>query len=269
MAATYYIWKWSDNDVPARPADIVAQLCAGEMPDALQPFTPKSVLGRLAGVADQRRNEMSELLIEAEEHPTGQATFIHLCDPASDSPWLADKLLWAVWPDNLTLYSETKNRLLGLPKHNVVELPDGGQLVDIDPGAIPEQLHTLDHRPHLDALACYDRHGNMFQVFAHRHRYAIEWQVMPERDFNRHRIWVAGKLITSRRHARLGSTDSWLDLFDNEVLGIADAQRLWVAFLSGVERPESYTWRDITPELVKPGHATRHRHHAKEAQPPL
>ena len=269
MAAAYYIWKWAEDDSPGRPADIVAQLCAGQLPRALQPFSLKPVLGRLAEVADQRRNEMSELLIEAEGRPNDQAVFIHLCDPAADSPWLADKLLWAVWPDDLTLYSETNNRLLGLPKHNVVELPGGDQRVDIEPSDIPEQLHTLDRRQHLDALACYDRHGNMFQVFAHRHRYAIEWQVMPERDFNRHQIWVAGKPVANHRYARFGTSNNWLDLMDNEVLGMADAQRLWVAFLAGADRPENYNWRDITPELAKPGHASRHRHQQKEDQPPL
>lgn len=269
MAATYYIWKWADNDLPGQPADVVAQLCAGQFPSALNPFSPKPVLGRLAGVADQRRNEMSELLIEVEGQPNSQASFIHLCDPASDSPWLADKLLWAVWPDNLTLYSETNNRLLGLPKRNVVELPGGDQLVDIEPGDIPEQLHALDRGGHLIALSCYDRDGNMFQVFSHRHRFAVEWQIMPERDFNRHQIWAAGKLVPSHRHARLGASNSWLDLFDNEVLGMADAQRLWVAFLASAARPENYNWRDITPELVKPGHASRHRHQEKEERPPL
>ncbi len=269
MAATYYIWKWADNDSPGHPADIVAQLCAGELPNALQPFSLKQVLGRLAGVADQRRNEMSELLIEAQEQLTGQASFIHLCDPVTDSPWLANKLLWAIWPDDLTLYSETSNRLLGLPKRNVVELPGGQQLVDIEPGDIPELLHTVGNEPHLAAIACYDRNANMFQVWSHRCRYAVEWQILPERDFNRHRIWVAGKPLASQRHARLGVPYSRLDLFDIEILSMTDAQRLWVGFLAGANRPESYLWRDITQELNKPGHPPRHRHQQKEDQPPL
>jgi hypothetical protein len=266
MAATYYIWKWAKNDLPGHPTDIVAQLCAGKMPDAIQPFSLRQVLGRLADVADQRRNEMSELLIEAEARPTGQASFIHLCDPVAVSPWLDNKLLWAVWPDDLTLYNETSHRLLGLPKRNVVELPDRGQLVDIEPGDIPELLHTLSEWPYLAALTCYDRHGNMFQVFSHCHRYAVEWQVLPERDFNRHRIWVAGHPVPSQRHARFGSGS---DLFDNEVLGTADAQRIWIAFLAGADRPATYLWRDITQELNKPGQAHRERYQKKEDQPPL
>ena len=213
---------------------------------------------------------MSELLIETQTEPGEQTSFIHLSDPASDSVWLADKLLWAVWPMGLTLYDECHNRLLGLPKRNVVESPaDGRQLVDIEPGDIPELLHTLGNHPHLTAFACYDRNGNMFQVWSHRRRYVVEWQVLPERDFNRHRIWVAGKQAANQRHARLGVANSRLDLFDNELVGIAEAQHLWVAFLAGSTRPESYLWRDITQELNKPGHSPRHRHQQKEDQPPL
>jgi hypothetical protein len=39
-----------------------------------------------------------------------------VCDPASNSRWLADKLLWAVWKTGLTLYEESANRLIGFPK---------------------------------------------------------------------------------------------------------------------------------------------------------
>jgi hypothetical protein len=66
MPATYYIWKWADNDLPGRPTEIVSQLCAGQLPPALQPFGPEKILGILAKVADQRRTEMSELLIEVQ-----------------------------------------------------------------------------------------------------------------------------------------------------------------------------------------------------------
>jgi len=53
---------------------------------------------------------------------------------------------------------------------------------------------------------------------------------MPERNFNRYRIWVAGKLAATRRRSRLGTSNAGLDLFANEILTMADAQRLWVRF---------------------------------------
>ena len=267
MPATYYIWKWADNDLPGKPTEIVSQLCAGQLPPALQPFSPKNILGRLAKVADQRRNEMSELLIEAKQQPNGQAAFIQLCDPSSDSPWLADKLLWAVWLADLTLYCESNNRLVGLPKRNVVEVPDESrQLVDIGPADIPALLHTLGDRQHLAAVACYDRNGNMFQAWSHRQRYAVEWQILPDRDFSRHRIWVAGKPTTGQRRARLGSRH---DLFANEILTMADVQKLWTEFLSNATQPANHVWREITQVLNKPGHPPRERHTQKDKAPPL
>jgi len=269
MPATYYIWKWADNNLAGKPVDIVSQLCAGVSPKALQQFSHGDTLRRLAEVADQRRTEMSELLIEPQAGADEQVPFIHVTDAASDSAWLADKLLWAIWPMGLTLYDEGHNRLLGLPKRNVVESPaDGRQFLDIEPGEIPELLRTLDRRWHLSALACYDRNGNMFQVWTHQHRFAVEWQVMPERDFNKHRIWVAGKPSANQRHSRLGTSNQGLDLFANEVLTMADAQRLWVRFLAGAERSESYLWRDITQELNKPGRTPRCRYQQKDKEPP-
>lgn len=269
MPATYYIWKWADNDLPGRPSDIVAQLCAGELPGALQPFSFKQVLGRLAKVADQRRTEMSELMIEAQGQRNDQASFIHLCDPASDSPWLADKLLWAVWKTGLTLYDESSNRLVGLPKHNVVEPSWGRQLADIEVADIPVLLRGPDNGPRLEAVACYDRNGNMLQVWMHRRRFVVEWQILPDRDFSQHRIWVAGKPPTSLRCVCLGKPNSGLDVFKHEIFGMADAHRLWVTFLSGEARPEGYLWREVTQDLKKPGHPPRHRHERKEDQPPL
>lgn len=267
MATVWYIWKWADNDLPGPPSEIVARLCAGELPRALQTFCPKQVLGRLAEVADQRRTAMGELFFEAEEHSSGKASFVYVCDHASSSPWLADKLLWSAWKTGLTLYDEGANRLLGLPKQNVVELPEQGrQLVDVLPSDIPALLDTLDGCAHLTALACYDRHGNMFQVWANARRFAAEWQILPEHDFNLHQIWVAGRPVARQRHTRFVSRK---DLFNNEIIGMADVHRLWVAFLAGSARPEGYLWRDITADLNNPEHTSRERHQPKEDYPPL
>ena len=269
MPAAYYIWKWADNDLPGRPADMVALLCAGELPGALQPFSFKQVFGRLARVANQRRTEMGELMIEAQGQRNGRASFIHLCDPASGSPWLANKLLWAVWKTGLTLYDESANRLVGLPKRNVVEPSWDRQMVDIEAADIPVLLRGPGDGGKLGAAACYDRHGNMLQVWMHRRRFVVEWQILPDKDFSRHRIWVAGKPPASLRRVCLGQPSHSLDVFRHEILGMADAHRLWVTFLSGAVRPEGWLWREVTQELNKPGQPPRFRHERKEDQPPL
>jgi hypothetical protein len=268
--ATYFIWKWADNNLPGRPADVVADLCAGKCPPTIQAFDRRLACRRLAAVAGERRSAMTDLFISDPPVSDNHTSYIHVCDASPNFRGLANKLLWAVWPMNLTLYDETHNRLLGLPKRNVVESPaDGRQFVDIQPGEVPTLLRALDQRWHLAAMTCYDRQGNMFQVWAHRHRFAVEWQVLPDRDFSRHRIWIAGRTGAARRRARLGPPRRFLDLDSAEVLTMADAHRLWVRFLAGDQRPPQYEWREITDELSKPGSAPRCRHlQTEEGSPP-
>lgn len=268
MPTHYYVWKWADNDLSGRPQEIVARLCAGEMPEALQAFKPQRILDRLDKVAAQRRSQTGELIIQPQKDGSGRVRFIHLCDPAADSAWLADKLLWAAWAADLTLYNESVNHLLGLPKRNVVEVCWGEQRVDIGPEEVPALLRRLGSRHGLGALACYDRDGNMFQVWAHRRRFAVEWQLLPGRNFKRHQIWIAGRSRRSRAKVRLGASERCMELFTHEALNIAEAQRLWQSFFSSVERPAGYSWRDITEDLKTPGNPPRHRHEVCTKEPP-
>lgn len=268
MASHYYIWKWAANGLSGRPQEILARLCAGQMPEALQPFKPRRILGRLDKVAAQRRSQTGELLIQPQEERGGSFRFIHLCDPAPDSAWLADKLLWAVWNADLTLYCESANRLVGLPKRNVVEVCWGEQLVDIKPDEIPSLLRRLGSRRGLGALACYDRNGHMFQVWAHRRRFAVEWQLLPGRDFKHHRIWIAGRRRKSRAKVCLGASNRRMNLFSHEALNIAEAQQLWESFLESAERPPGYSWRDLTEDLKTPSDPPRHRHEIRTEVPP-
>jgi hypothetical protein len=165
-----------------------------------------------------------------------------------------------VWKAELTLYNATTNRLIGLPKRNVVECPSSRQLVDITAADLPVLLHELSAQEELAALTCYDCHGDMLQVWCHNRRLAVEWQILPERDFNRHRIWVASRPVRARGRTRLGTVETGLNLFTDEVLSPRDVHRLWIAFLHGNERPNAYHWREVTQELDMPGLPPRHRH---------
>jgi hypothetical protein len=195
----------------------------------------------------------------------GAARFIRLRHPLGGSEWLANQLLWSGWDAELTVYNATDNRLIGLPKRNVVEMPEGRQLVDIGQADIPVLLHRLAKEPGLAALTCYDRDGNMFQIWAHQRRYAVEWQVLPVRDFNLHRIWVAGRPVSNQRRARLGSLEGGLELFSRELLEMAEVYGLWASFLAGEKLPASHVWRDVTRGLDSLGQPPRHRHQEAEA----
>lgn len=264
MPTEYYIWKWADNNLPGQPAEVVEQLCAGDLPPSLQQFLVRKVYPRLVKVLDQCRSELSEIFVDPQVTEAGAARFIRFRHPLGDSSWLSNQLLWAGWDAELTVYNATANRLIGLPKRNVVEYPGGRQLVDIGRADIPVLLHRLAKEPGLAALACYDRDGNMFQVWAHQGRYVVEWQVLPARDFNLHRIWVAGRPTPTQRRARLGSLEGGLELFSGELLGMAEVYSLWTSFLARGQRPTSHVWRDVTRNLNNPGQPPRHRHQQPE-----
>lgn len=261
MPTEYYIWKWANNELPGQPAEVVEELCAGDLPPALQQFLVRKVYPRLAKVLAQCRSELSEICVDPQVTAAGAARFIRLRHPLGDSAWLANQLLWVGWDAELTVFNASANQLIGLPKRNVVELPAGRQLVDIERADIPGLLHRLAAEPGLAALTCYDRDGNMFQVWAHARRYAVEWQVVPVRDFNLHRIWVAGRPIPTQRRARLGSLQGGLELFSRELLELGEVSGLWTSFLAGASRPASHVWRDVTRGLDNPGQPPRHRHH--------
>ena len=259
MPTEYYLWKWAENDLPGRPAEVADELCAGDLPPALQPFLVRRVYPRLVKVLNRCRSELSEILVDPQLTATGGARFIRLRHPLGDSAWLANHLLWSGWDAELTVYNATAQWLIGLPKRNVVEMPGERQWVDIGRADILGFLHQLAQQPDLAALACYDRDGNMFQVWAHQRRYVVEWQILPARDFTLHRIWVAGRSIPTQRRAHLCSPAGGLDLYSRELLDLAAVAGLWAAFLGGAKLPASHVWRDVTRNRNCPGQPPRHR----------
>lgn len=268
MVAEYYIWKWADNDLPGQPAEIVHQLAGANLPPALQPFRIWEVQPRLVKVLKRHQLDFSEVYIDPYTETAGTTRFIRLRCPVVSPTALRTDLLWAVWEAKLTVYQATAQRLLGLPKLNVVEFPGDWQYLDIEVADIAGLLHELASERDLAALACYDRDGNMFQVWCYRRRFAVEWQILPDRDFKWHRIWVAGRRGVPARPTRLGTVETSLELFTPELLDFADAYGLWRSFLTSSCRPPQYHWRDVTRQLDRPGQPRRYRHREQENQPP-
>src|ERR1700691_2948914 len=52
---SYYFWKWADNDLPGRPAEVHADLLRGEMHPALQTFDARPLLKKLKSAATRGR----------------------------------------------------------------------------------------------------------------------------------------------------------------------------------------------------------------------
>lgn len=104
---------------------------------------------RLSKVLDECRSELSEIHVDLELTVAGAARSIRLCHPQRDNSRLANRLLWAVWEAELTVYDASADRLIGLPKQNVVEYPNRRQFIDVDiediPGLLPNHNVFPDH----------------------------------------------------------------------------------------------------------------------------
>lgn len=57
MIASYYFWKWADNDLPGQPVEVHAALLRGALHPALQTFDARPLLARLGNMRrrDTRR----------------------------------------------------------------------------------------------------------------------------------------------------------------------------------------------------------------------
>lgn len=60
MSASYYFWKWADNDLPGRPGDVHAALLRGELHPALQPFDARPLLEELGAAAGEQPADHGE-----------------------------------------------------------------------------------------------------------------------------------------------------------------------------------------------------------------
>lgn len=54
MIASYYFWKWADNDLPGQPVEVHAALLRGALHPALQTFDARPLLARLGEYAAAR-----------------------------------------------------------------------------------------------------------------------------------------------------------------------------------------------------------------------
>jgi hypothetical protein len=55
MSTSYYFWKWAENDVPGKPAEVWAALLRGELHPALQSFDARPLLNALEDAAAELR----------------------------------------------------------------------------------------------------------------------------------------------------------------------------------------------------------------------
>ena len=248
---SYYFWKWADNDLPGRPAEVHADLLRGEMHPALQIFDARPLLKKLQSAAARRRRYDEEWDWEVTPGDAPErAQFVFVTCPQLNGTeervrWFSHEFV----PLGLSGYGEESGQLIPClpPKLNSFIL---GQFpyepsYDISIGDLPVLLRRI--RPSLPEPwgELLDQHRLVFATAVGR-RFRVEWQEFrigktPD-HFDRRRA------LDRQRLAALGAADDRVALprnQDPDFLRFADALRIFEAFLRGEPRPDRYFWRKI------------------------
>ncbi len=151
----YYFWKWADNDLPGRPAEIMAALQRGEMPLAIQLFDPRRLLSTLRRTASRRpKSEQWRWDLTTEPATPGLARCAHVTRTSTKE--LDDWYLrfWNAF-ELLGLSGGVKQSGLlvpgglpgtGLPpKANCFSnMQEAGRHYDVEPADVPALLRSID-----------------------------------------------------------------------------------------------------------------------------
>ena len=247
--ASYYFWKWAENDLPGRPVEVQADLLRGQMHPALQPFDPRRLLTALRKLAARHRDE--EWHWEAVPAGGGaQTRFVFVtCPPFDDTEARARQFIRTFSRLGLSGYDEQKGWVIqGLsPKINVFingQLPRE-RAYDITEDDLPSLLRRIDPK-RSDPFGILDnRHHHFVQCWAEGRRFTVEWA---RNEYLPKTIWDQWRAQDAQRLDALGGVYGGEELppsKDPDLLRYADTLRIFQAFVRDEPRPTRYPWRNI------------------------
>jgi len=249
--ASYYFWKWADNDLPGRPVEVHAALLRGELHPALQPFDARPLLARLQEAAAEGRLLGEEWDWQA--HPQASpenARFVFVTCPLINASKERVVRFWDRFlPLGLSGYDEQSGHLIPClrPKLNCFitgQYPHEAAY-DIAEDDLPFLLRRI-------RAGCPEPWGELLNpqnsvvAIAEGRRYRVEWREVPEESTpERFTQWRARD---QKRLQALGGKDDTQPLpvdIDPDFITYADTLRIFQVFLRGESRPAQYLWRTI------------------------
>ena len=254
MITSYYFWKWADNDLPGRPAEVLADLSAGRMHLALQPFDPSTLCAALDRLATRRRAaEWQRETVPADGGGLARCVFMTRATPGR---WKVDpKPFWkAVSPLGLSGGEEGGDRLIDGLEPKLNEWSGGqtaGTLYDMALADLPGLLRAIDparENPYATSggrilghfVQCYADKGGCFCVAWAANTPLPEW------------VWDQWRALDPARLAALGGVDASGDLptdIEPELLTCEDTLRLFERSWRGKPRPADQPWRCLNDML--------------------
>ena len=250
---SYYFWKWADNDLPGRPAEVHAVLLRGELPPALQTFDARPLVEQLERAAAQgcrKGEEWHWEIVPADRREQTKFVFV-TCPTLDESEARIRRFIHAFSKLGLSGCDERKGWVIqGLsPKLNCFltgQVPDD-RAYDITADDLPYLLRRIDPKGDDRFGILEDRQAGRFvQCHVHGRRFCVEWA---ENEWTgATTLFDQWRAQDARRLAALGGTYGGEDLpsgRDPDLLAYADTLRIFQAFQRGEQRPARCPWRNI------------------------
>jgi hypothetical protein len=181
MTASYYLWKWADNDLPGQPGEVFSALLRGEMHPALQCFDAQPVLHDLQAAAEKRLSDGEDWnwQVQPSKVPR-QAQFIFLrCPPIPQYGDFGRDFIDLLWQHHLSGYAEEEGRIVNElpPKLNAFELGHfhDSMRYDITEGDLPVLLGQIDPDIHCPYAILKSRTNNYVQCYFRKQGIQVEW----------------------------------------------------------------------------------------------
>ena len=250
--ASYYFWKWAENDLPGRPAEVQADLLRGKMHPALQPFDPRRLLMTLRKMAARHHDE--EWQWEAVTNsPKTLAKFVFVTGSFRGLSEARLSRFWhAFFPLKLSGYDEQTGGVIDglLPKLNCFKSgQSSARMYDVGLDDLPVLLRGIDPKESDPFATLGNRHDHFVQCWAEGRRFTVEWagnQFLPKT------IWDQWRAQDAKRLAALGGVyggEKVSSSKDPDLLRYADTLRIFQAFVRDEPRPTQYPWRNINHML--------------------
>jgi hypothetical protein len=250
--ASYYFWKWADNDLPGRPLEVHAALLRGQLHPALQLFDARPLLARLADAAEEGRLLGEEWDWEAHPQATPErARFVFVTCPLINASEERVVRFWDRFlPLGLSGCDEQGGHLIPClrPKLNcfITGQHPYDTAYDITEDDLPFLLRRIRPGRPEPWGELLNRRDSLVAI-AEGRRFRVEWrEVLDEQAPAKFTQWRARD---QKRLKALGGKDDTRRLptdIDPDFITYAETLRICQVFLRDEPRPAQYHWRKIT-----------------------
>lgn len=274
MTASYYFWKWADNDLPGPPDEVLAALLRGQMHPAIKTFDPTQLVKQFEkdALRGLKKGEEWDWHVEWDQAPRrAKFVFVSLPEPLMNGP-----------QHELMVHRYLRKAVFGwsgeqhagfagsLPKQNLW-IPGNGASSIWDPSVaqLAELVNELAPSGEAGHAMLMNYKNDFIQVSAFQGRFTVEWR---EADYMK--SWTAfehwhvryrppaktlrGRMIRQRfvpkdmPIVRLYMGEYFYRLTKRrefELICPSDVLALLRAFLCREPRPSCFEWVSLTNEM--------------------